>query len=325
MEDISNTGICAYGAINKNEDELLHSSSGGVVSELCRAILMGGGAVCASTYDYDSHKLRHTLIEDISGIEKIRGSKYFQSDISGVYKTIEQFLKQDIERIMLFIGTPCQCAAIKSYLNAKRISIDKLSCVDIICHGVGSNRVWSDFVKNIEKKNKVRIVKVTFKDKRRGWLLPYAVAFGADGKEYDLCDYMTLYNKHLIMRDECHACTFASIKRVGDITVGDFWNVQKISPSFYNMKGVSCVLCSTEKGKSLFFSVMEKFYTIPLSVMDCVQPNMQYPTPKNALSDIFWSEYQNKGFTYVRKKYASKTRADRIKRHFLVKIGLWKV
>lgn len=325
MQEENYHDIHAYGAINKCEDILLHSSSGGVISELCREILTQGGAVCASTYDYDSHNLQHTLIEDISGIEKIRGSKYFQSDILGVYKTIEQFLKQETNRKILFIGTPCQCAAIKSYLNVKHIPMDNLICVDIICHGVGSNQIWSDFVNSIEKNNKVRIIKVTFKDKRRGWLLPYAVAIGENGKEFDLCDYMTLYNKHLIMRDECHACSFASTNRMGDITVGDLWNVQKINPAFYNENGVSSVLCNNEKGNSLFLTVIEKFYTITISVKDSIQPNMLHPTPKNPLSDAFWREYQNKGFEYVRKKYASKTRIDRIRRHFMVKMGLWKV
>lgn len=323
MKDIGSVEICAYGAINKNEDELLYSSSGGVVSELCREILMRGGTICASAYDYEMHKLRYTMIEDVSEIEKIRGSKYFQSDISDMYNTIERFLKYNIEKVILMIGTPCHCAAVKSYLNAKNVSTEKFLCVDLVCHGVGSNQIWDDFVKEIEKS--VRIKKITFKDKRRGWLIPYAVAFGSDGREYDLSDYMTLYNKHLIMRDECHECSFASTKRVGDITVGDFWNVQKINPSFYNKNGVSSVLCNTEKGRELFFSIMGKFYTIPLSVKDCIQPNMQCPTSRNTLSDVFWSEYKNKGFTYVRKKYASRTRVDRIRRHFLVRIGLWKV
>lgn len=324
MEGINNIGICAYGAINKNDDELFNASSGGVVPELCREILREGGAVCACAYDYTLHELKHVLIEDDREIEKISGSKYFQSDISGIYQNIELFLKYE-ERKLLFIGTPCQCAAIKCYLNAKHISMDKLFCVDIICHGVGSNQIWSEFAKGIEQKNNDKIVKILFKDKRRGWLLPYAVAFGISGREYDLCDYMTLYNKHLIMRDECYTCIFASTNRVGDITVGDFWNVMKIEPSFYNRNGVSCVLCNTEKGKTLFLSVIKKFHTIPLSVMDCIQPNMQHPTSKNEYSDIFWSEYQNKGFTYVRKKYASKTWIDRLKRYVLVKIGLWKV
>lgn len=325
VDTVGNDSIYAYGAVNKNEDILLNSSSGGVVYELCHVILGEGGAVCASIYDYDLHELKHTLIEDVLEIEKTRGSKYFQSDISGVYKDIERFLKCNMGRKLLFIGTPCQCAAIKNYLKVKRIAIDNLFCVDIICHGVGSNQIWNDFVKDIERKNNDKIVKITFKDKRRGWLLPYAVAYGSSGKEYDLCDYMTLYNKHLIMRDECHACSFASIKRVGDITVGDFWNVQKVCKSFYNTNGVSCVLCNTEKGNSLFLSIREKIDTVSLSVMDCIQPNMQHPTPDNELSDVFWNEYQSRGFTYVRKKYASKIWIDRVIRHFLVKFGVWKV
>lgn len=325
MEEISNNILCAYGAINKCAELLQKSSSGGVVSELCRIILEQGGAVCACSYDYDLHELRHIVIGDVAEIKKIRGSKYFQSNISDVYKPIEKFLKQSVDRKMLFVGTPCQCAAIKKYLDLKRVSRDKLFFVDIICHGVGSNQIWREFVKNVEKKAKAKIVNINFKDKRRGWLLPYAVAIDENGKEYDLCDYMTLYNKHLIMRDECYACSFASLNREGDITVGDFWSVQNVHPGFYNPQGVSNVLCNTEKGNLLFSTVMDKFDILPISVKNCIQPNMQYPTKKNALSDVFWSEYQKRGFIYVRKKYASKTKLDRIKRYFFVKIGLWKV
>lgn len=315
----------AYGAINKSEDVLLKSSSGGVISELCRVILEAGGAVCAAMYDYDSHNLRHIMTHDISDIEKMRGSKYFQSDMSDIYKTVEEFLLRNTEKTLLFIGTPCQCAAIKKYVKIKKILDEKLVCVDIICHGVGSNRIWADFVNEIEKNNNDKIIKITFKDKRRGWLLPYAVAYGSDGKEYDLCDYMTLYNKNLIMRDECHVCPFANTTRVGDITVGDFWNVKNSVPTFYNPNGVSSVLCNTEKGHLLFLSVFELFDIITISLDDCIQPNMVSPTPKNLVSELFWKDYHKKGFKYVRKKYASKTLFDRTVRHFLVKIGLWKV
>lgn len=314
-----------YGAINKSEDVLLNSSSGGVTSELCRVILKSGGAVCAAAYDYESHKLQHIMIQGTMDIEKIRGSKYFQSDMSNVYKSIEAFLLHNAEKTLLFIGTPCQCAAVKKYVKTKKFPDEKLIYVDIICHGVGSNKIWDDFVNDIEKKNKVKIKKITFKDKRRGWLLPYSVAYSSDGKEYDLCDYMTLYNKTLIMRDECHVCPFAKSARVGDITVGDFWNVKKSAPDFYNSNGVSSILCNTEKGHSLFLSVQELFDTIPITLDDCVQPNMVYPTQKNPLSDLFWKDYQKKGFKYIRKKYASKTLFDRMVRRFLVKIGLWKV
>ncbi len=325
MKGIDNTDICAYGVINKNSNTLLHSSSGGVVPELCSKILKEGGSVCTCIYNYDFHELRHALIKDVSQLGKMESSKYFQSDITEIFSITEEYLKGNKNKKLLFIGTPCQCAAIKSYFNTKHVSGENLICVDIICHGVGSNQIWNDFTEDIEKKNNDKIVKISFKDKRYGWLMPYAVAQSKSGKEYDLCDYMTLYNKNLIMRDECYECPFSSVEREGDITVGDFWNVKKAVPSFYNEKGVSSVLCNTEKGKALFLSVIEKFYTVLVSTEDCIQPNMMHPTEKNPLSDKFWIEYQNKGFRYVRKKYASKTMADRIKRHLFVKIGLWKV
>ena len=314
-----------YGVINKSEDVLLKSSSGGVTSELCSAVLESGGAVCAAAYDYEDHKLYHIMTQNVSDIDKIRGSKYFQSDISNIYKSIEEFLLRNEEKTLLFIGTPCQCAAIRNYVQTKKLPAEKLICVDIICHGVGSNKIWNDFVNEIEKNNNDKIKKITFKDKRRGWLLPYAVAYGTNEKEYDLCDYMTLYNKNMIMRDECYKCPFAKTERVGDITVGDFWSVQKNKPTFYNANGVSSILCNTEKGHSLFLSVKESFDSIPISLDDCIQPNMVSPTVKNALSDTFWKEYEKKGFKYVRRKYASKTLVDRIVRYFLVKVRLWKV
>ncbi len=325
MAQGKNSCIQAYGVINKDRELLRRSSSGGVVSELCREIFDEGGVACACAYDYDSHKLRHILIEEVGDLEKIRGSKYFQSDISGVFKIIERILAKDSNKRTLFIGTPCQCAAIKRYLNVKRVSTDALVCVDIICHGVGSNRIWSEFVRSIEEKKATKIVNVSFKDKRRGWLLPYAVANDEKGREFDLCDYMTLYNKGLIMREECHACPFASLDREGDVTVGDFWSVQKTYPSFYNPDGVSSVLCNTEKGRALFLKVIDKFNTIPISLEDCLQPNMKRPTLKAPLYDRFWSDYDAKGLPYVIRKYASKTLVDRIRRRILVKLGIWKL
>ena len=324
MESVVNTAIEVYGAYNNNAETLCSSSSGGVVYELCKNTLKKGGVVCAAKYDYSTCLLKHNLIFDIDDLEQIKGSKYFQSDVSNIYKDIEMILKKGLQKI-LFIGTPCQCAGLKNYLCVKEVSIDNMAFVDIICHGVGSNEIWLNCVNLIEKKANTKITKISFKDKRRGWLLPYAVAWGQDGQEYELTDYMTLYNKNLIMRDECYHCKFANTSRSGDITVGDFWNIKNIDENFYNENGVSCVFINSEKGKCIFNQVKNCFNLISVEIFDCNQPNLQEPTKRNPNTDAFWSDYQKKGFEYVCNKYASRDTMSRIKRHFLVKLGIWKV
>lgn len=102
------------GAKNRNEDELLGSSSGGVFINLARNVIAEGGIVFGAVFD-GSWNVVHTYADSIDGVRSMMGSKYVQSDINDSYIKAERFLEDG--RIVLFTGTPCQVAGLNRYLR----------------------------------------------------------------------------------------------------------------------------------------------------------------------------------------------------------------
>ncbi len=316
----------AYGAYNNKEDVLLKSSSGGVVHELCSYVLNNGGAICSAVYDYSSHTLSHRLITDLAEIDRIKGSKYIQSSLNDVYGEMAEFLQSNPSSPFLFIGTPCQCDGVKNYLSKKNYSFDNIFFVDIICHGVGSNQIWSEYIQDLENSIGSKINYVTFKDKRRGWLLPSPIAKDENGNEHSIQNFLTLYNKHIIMRKACYNCHYAQLNRIGDITVGDYWKVRENNPDFYNENGVSTIFVNSHNGEKLFDNIRNEMNVIEVSVDASLQPNLQKPTSVNQkLYDGFWADYNKRGLKFIIKKYASTKTFDKLVRKILVSLKIWRV
>lgn len=315
-----------YGAFNKNEDVLLKSSSGGIVHELCKFVFNNGGIVCSAVYNYKSHTLSHCMITDFALIDTIKGSKYIRSDMKNIYAEVCTYLQSDSAKPLLFIGTPCQCDAMKRHLLKKQISIDSVIFVDIVCHGVGSNRIWNEYINNLEKRIGLKIIYLTFKDKRRGWLLPTPIAVDENDNEHSIQDFLTLYNKHIIMQSSCYRCQYAQLNRVGDITVGDYWAVKDNHPEFYNRNGVSSIFVNTKKGEKVFQAICSELSVIEVAVDDALQPNLKSPTKVDKeLLEQFWCDYEKKGLDFVIKKYASTRIRDKVLRKIMVGLKLWKL
>ena len=155
-----------YALYNNNKDVLGKSSSGGVFDALANWTIDNDGYVCAACYDYNQNELKHILFNNKEQIEKCQGSKYFQSTISkDIYERIKELLNEKTK--VLFVGTPCQVAAIKKYCEASNIDTDSLFTCDIICHGVGSPGIWKDYSNLLKKKGEIKYI--TFKGKEKGW------------------------------------------------------------------------------------------------------------------------------------------------------------
>lgn len=149
----------------------------------------------------------------------------------------------------MFVGTPCQVAGLKSYLEATNTDMKNVYLYDLICHGVPRPGVWKHYIRRTFQSK--HLERITFKDKRIGWKQPLAFAV-ADGKEKSLRPYTLLYFGELISRPSCECCTYASLERISDITIGDHWSVQAVDANFYDKDGVSSVFVNTEKGQELF-------------------------------------------------------------------------
>lgn len=286
-----------YAVKIKDEESRKNSTSGGMFTAISNYILSSGGVVYGATYD-DNMKVVHSRLTDTKERDNAKGSKYVQSNIENIFEQVKKDLK---DKIVLFTGTPCQNASLKQYLSKS----DSLYLCDIVCHGVPSPLMWEERVKLLSKKGKV--VDYYFRDKINGWhthtekviyenKIDYKSNLSQMGKE--------IFYSHLILRPSCHTCPFTSIKRVSDITIGDFWGIDKVMPDFDDNKGVSLVLLNTKKGLELFNKVKNDLIVRESNTKDCLQPQLMYPSKPNPKREQFFKDYNKYGYEYVLKKYA---------------------
>ena len=169
----------AYMAINKNKSELGNSASGGMFYILAKYMIEKKGVVFGVEYG-ENHKVQHNYYETLEECKKFQGSKYVRSDIGNYYEKVKEFLKQD--RYVLFTGTPCQCNALKTYLNK---DYEKLIICDIICHANPSQKVFDKYIKELEEKEKKKIKKINFRDKVNGWKNSNPIIYFEDGSSIE--------------------------------------------------------------------------------------------------------------------------------------------
>lgn len=245
------------GMTNLDDDLLMDSSSGGVFGGIASYVLSEGGIVFGAAYN-EEHTVEHIGIEDIRSLNKLRHSKYVQSDIRNTFIEAETALKND--RYVLFTGTPCQILGLKNFL---RIDYENLYLVDIICHGVPSPKVWKKHLYEIRNRSSSALKKVVFRDKENEW--------GADIKYYYVeCNnnisvkymkdaYYMGFLKDIFLRPSCYHCQVRHFTSSSNITMGDFWGIQKTHPEQYNRMGVSAVMVNDKKGEELIEKVVKSF------------------------------------------------------------------
>lgn len=261
----------AYACINKNDHIRSESSSGGIFTLLAENILSKSGVLFGVTFD-ENMKVKHYMIDKQEDLYKFRGSKYVQSQIRDTYKLAKSKLDED--KYVLFTGTPCQIEGLKSYLKK---NYDKLYTQDIVCHGVPSPLVWDKYKKNIENKYKDRIVEFSFRNKEKSWKsydLSIKFASGKNINEKASNNlYMKAFLKDICLRDSCYNCTFKSMNRISDITLADFWGIQKVKPDFDDDKGTSLVVINSEKGKELFESIKSNIRYEEVNIHEAIKYN----------------------------------------------------
>ena len=239
------------------------SSSGGVFSALAERTISDGGVVFGAAYD-ENMKLRHLKVNDMSMLGYLRGSKYVQSDMGGVYQQVKDELTDG--RRVLFSGTPCQIAGLKNFLDK---DYPELFTIDLACHGVPSPEVWSRYLR--EKGE--NLIHVNFRDKSAGWRkyhIAYAYKDRIERVRFDRDPYMLLFLQNISLRPSCYDCAFRNGGNCSDVTLGDFWAVADVCPQMNDGRGVSAVIVNTRKGKSL---VNELPQAIEVKYEDAVRSN----------------------------------------------------
>lgn len=236
-------------AINKDEKIRMESSSGGIFTLLAEPIIREGGVVFGARFD-DEWQVTLAYTDTIEGLAAFRGSKYVQARTEETYKQCEQFLKDG--RKVLFTGTPCQIAGLHHYL---RKEYDNLTTCDFVCHGVPSPKVWRMYLKEvIDGANKV-ITDIKFRNKDNGWkLFNFKLSYDSNNKTTILSSsfnenmYMRAFLSDMILRPSCYDCKAKQGRSLSDISIADFWGVNKTHPEMDDDKGTGLVIVNTEKG-----------------------------------------------------------------------------
>ena len=294
-----------YAAINKDEEIRKKSSSGGIARALINSykVRYPYSKVYGCILD-ERNCVVHYGTEKVEEFDLFYGSKYVASDIRDVFTDIKEELKAG--KNILFFGTPCQVAGLVAI--CPKDCKDKLLTVDVICHGPGSPKVWEDYLDFIEKKKKSSIKKYVFRDKQGGWKNYSICAEFYDGSIWRdttaLRIWSVLFFLGFTQREACLPCKFANGERYSDISLGDFWGIEKVDETMVDKKGVSIVLVNSEKGQDLINemkNVVLKEEKIEAAFL--TQGNLSGGRTKNGQYEVFWRDYISKGFGYVATKY----------------------
>lgn len=257
-----------------SHEVVMNSSSGGVFSLLADMILKQGGVVYGARYNFQEECLEQGST-DTYPLEELRKSKYIESFMGQVIKDVHQSLKNG--RMVLFCGTPCQVEGVRQYLLTRKVDMSNLLLVRFICHGVPSNKFFTEYKHYEEAKHKSKMTAFDFRPKVRGWRSSDWKMCFENGKietgpyYYYYYYYYYYFQMCNTLRASCYLC-----KRVfnenADITIGDFWGIQKYCPDNKDQEGISVLLAHNDKALEYVKSIQEHSMVmpIPMSAVDYI-------------------------------------------------------
>jgi len=267
----------------KDEKTLYKSASGGAFAGLAIAAINAGWLVYGAAYD-SKMVCRHTKATSLKELEPLLSSKYVQSDTGNTFSEVNQFLKEG--KKVLYSGTPCQISGLRSFIGREE---PNLLLVDILCHGVPSPLIFAKYLELLKKKhNGANVTEFDFRDKRGGWGLGYKYKYKYKYKFGSCTDdpyYMYFLDGH-IYRESCYSCHYAQQKRSGDITIADYWGIEKFHPEFYSTKGVSLVLLNTENGENAWDKAKESFDYITSDLRFASENNYNLNAPTKRVDAV---------------------------------------
>lgn len=287
-----------YAVRHKDEETRAASRSGGIFTAVSDWVLSNGGVVygCVLTEDFSAVHIRADSADDRNSM---RGSKYIQSRLGDIFGSVKTDLLE--KRTVLFTGTSCQIAGLKGFLGR---NYDNLICVDIICHGVPSIRVWRAYLEWQEARSGALVNCVDFRNKRDfGWHEHIETLTFDNGKKVSGIIFKELFYGHMILRPSCYVCPFKSTTHPGDITIGDYWGIEKAAPEFDDNNGVSLVLINNGVGEYVFNAIKSEVNWKETRMEDSMQMPLREPFPKPVGRERFWDDFSNKGFGYIARKY----------------------
>ena len=250
-----------YAVKNKDNQIRKASSSGGVFYELAREITSRKGVVFGAIFDAE-FKVFHPGTSVCETLNAMCQSKYVQSDTRVTYREVQDLLEKG--KWILYSGTPCQIAGLKSFLKEE---YEKLICVSVICHGVPSPVVWSKYLAMKQETHAMEeLESIEFRNKANGWKdFLLTMTFASGHMEQTLFHedlYMQGFLQNLYLRPSCYACRVKGNNQNTDIILGDYWGIEAYHSEFHDNQGVSAVIIHSNKGVELWHAVKDRFNVI---------------------------------------------------------------
>ena len=309
--------LAVYAAKNNDEVQRLDSSSGGLFVLLAELTIRRGGIVFGASFD-GQWMVRHTHAETLDELTPLMRSKYVQSDTVNTFKEAECALKAG--RQVLYVGSSCQIAGLRRFL---RKDYDNLLAVDIVCHGAPSPGVWRTYLDNLAENYRQNIAgktvttsklssapevaHVNFRAKQSdgfGWK-QFGVVVHASSSEigdrpvltsstFRQDIFMRAFIDNLILRPSCHACVAKQGASGADLTLGDFWGIEKTHPEFDDDKGVSVAFVNTDKGAEAWEQIVPRLSTLMVTFDEATAHNTAYlrPVAIPRKRKLFWKLFR---------------------------------
>lgn len=282
------------------------SRSGGAFYAMARNVIRKNGVVYGATYD-ENLSVKHIRVDIESELSRLQGSKYVQSDLQDSFELVKNDLHKG--RQVLFSGTPCQGEGLFRYLSKKGINTSKLYLLDLVCHGVASPKIYREYLNDVESRYQCDLIDFNFRDKSIGWRAcqeSMSCFEENETRKHFSSDFATLFCHDLISREICYQCPYSCYEHIADITIGDFWGIEKVIPEIDDNKGISLVMTRTEKGRELLRSSQRELKIWTVQKKDTEQPSLVRSATKGEGYTDFWDQFLRYGI----EPFVQKTKED---------------
>lgn len=313
-----------YAAEHKNLEVVFDSTSGGLFSALADIMYRDKGYVGGAVFNGD-FSVRHFISNDKSDLPRLRSSKYLQSSLEGFYSEVKKLLKAG-EKVLV-CGTPCQMAALRAFL---RKDYENLIIADFICLGINSPKVWRKYLDSFEERYGHKVIYCKAKSKEYGWRNLTQKVMLDNGKEYYETGSQSNFTKgylrtHVYARPSCYDCKFKGYPRMADITLADFWGVEKVDKSLDKNLGTSLVMVNSEKGKAFFERVKARinYHPVPFSSIESGNRALKFSMPKPVVDrKQFFEDLDKMSFLQMATKYIQDKQSFKSRIKGYIKTGL---
>lgn len=281
---------------NKESIEAKKSTSAGISHVIAKEAIKKGYVVFGCVMDKELN-VYQKQIDKIEDLDLIRGSKYVFSDTKDTFLQAKQLLEEN--KKVLYIGTPCQISGLQACLGK---NYDNCLTIDIVCHGVPSLKLFKTYIRNLEKKFNSRIIKYEFRNKDKVEWGRFCSKVCTNEKDYyinaDFDPYYYNFLKGTTYRESCYNCKYANFERQADITLADFWGIEKIDKTFFDKNGVSLVIVNSIKGKKCLKEIEEYVEIKNYSKEDASKKNgnLLKPTERPSIRDYIYEEMDDSNY-----------------------------